>query len=140
MLTKPTRPSVHIKKLNKTVYINLITIADEEWFKERFNDEELENDLLSGNVATILEIFWRLMDDEGKIAVRDCKIMGWDGFESVELKGLSPVEKLKRLISGGDEITAIVQGIFGSKEKAEPVKSENEKKKKTAAQSLASHR
>lgn len=128
-LTKPTRPSVYIKNLNKTVFVNFISIADEEWIAEEYPDGSLDKRFRSGDIDAVLNVFWRLLDDEAKRMIINARIKHWNGMNEVEYKTDDPVKKLKQIISGEDEIIGIIGAIGDSKIQSLPDPKGNEKKK-----------
>lgn len=133
MLSRPARPSVFLKKLNKTVYVNFISIADEEWINERYPNGQIEKDMAAQKCEALFDVFWRLMDDDAKRLIRDAKLVKWDGMEEVEVTTDDPVEKLKYIVSGADEITAIISSVFRANELSQPDPKETEKKSQRAA-------
>ena len=128
MLTRPARPSVFLKNLNKAVFVNFITVSDEEWINESYPDGQIVDDLKSGKPESMLDLFWRLLDNDAKRLIKDAKIVKWNGFEEIEIAFDSPVEKLKHIISGAEEITEIGKAVFRSNELSQPVKEETQKK------------
>lgn len=107
--------------------MNFITISDEEWIREQFGNTLAEK-MVSGDVNAVLGLFWRILDNEGKKIVATTKIRYYEGLEEKEFITDDPVEKLKQLISGEDEITAIMHGIFDSRAKSNPEPATTEKK------------
>ncbi len=129
MLNKPTRPFVKIKNLNKDLYLNFITIEDEDYFNEKYPNNSFVDHLQEGNVNCVLDIFWRLLDNESKRQIRDAKLVKWEGLKEIVVATEDPIEKLRYIISGADEITAIMEAVFGVKAKSNPEPSLNQKKK-----------
>jgi len=129
MLNKPPRPSVFLKNVGKNLFLNFITIEDEDFFNEQFPGNSLLERISSGDVNVVLSIFWRLLDNEGKRLIRDAKLVRWEGMREVIVATEDPVEKLRLIVSGGDEITAMMEAIFGVRAKSSPEPKLNEKKK-----------
>ncbi len=113
--------------------MNFITISDEEWIREQFGNTLAEK-MMGGDVDAVLGLFWRILDNEGKKIVATTKIRIFEGLEEKEFITDEPIEKLKRIISGEDEITAIMHGIFDSRAKSNPEPVEIEKKSPKVAQ------
>ncbi len=133
MLNKPARPNVFIKNLNRSVTLNFITIEDEDYFNERFPNNSLHERLISGDVDAILDIFWRLLDNDGKRIIRDAKLVKWEGMEEIVVGTNDPVQKLRFIVSGADEITSIMEAVFGVRAKSNPEPRDNQKKSPKAA-------
>jgi hypothetical protein len=131
MINKVNRTSVFFKTLNKNLFVNFITLADEEWINERYPNDTLLSALQSGDSSVVLDIFWRLLDNDSKKLVSSAKLIVWDGMEEKILETKNPAEKLKHLVSGADEIKAILEAIFKTKENSNPevVATSDEKKK-----------
>lgn len=134
MLNKPPRPSVYLKNTGKNLFLNFITIEDEDFFNEQFPGNALMEKLQEGDVNAILSIFWRLLDNDGKRLIRDAKLVKWDGMEEKVVTTDDPIQKLRLIVSGGDEITAMMEAIFGVKTKSAPEPKMNEKKKLKGAE------
>lgn len=128
-LTKPSRPSVYIKNLNKTVFVNFITISDEEWIAEEYPNGSLDTRFRKGDIDAVLNVFWRLLDDDAKRIIVNARIKYWEGMNEVEYKTDDPVKKLKQVVSGEDEIVGIIKAIGDSKIMSLPDRKINEKKK-----------
>lgn len=112
-----------------------MTIEDEIWVNERFQSGFME-ELKNGNVDAVLELFWRLLDNDSKRLIRDCKVVKWEGLNEIELSFDDPTQKLKSIVGGGkdEEMTAIVTAIFDTKEKSNPDSVATEKKNRKAAE------
>ncbi len=121
MLQKPQRAQILFQNIGKPFFLNFMTIEDEEWMRDRFPNG-IENEMMSGNVNAVLEILWRLLDNDAKRAIRDAKIVKWEGLEEKVISFDDPIEKLKSIIGGGkdQEMTAIVKAIFDTREKSNP--------------------
>jgi hypothetical protein len=59
MLNKPARPFVTFKNIGKPLYLNFITIEDEDYFNEKYPDDTIMNRMQEGDVNTVLDIFWK---------------------------------------------------------------------------------
>jgi hypothetical protein len=129
MLNKAPRPSIFLKNVGKNLFLNFITIEDEDFFSEQFPGNTLQQKMAEGDVDSVLAIFWRLLDNDGKRLIRDAKLIRWEGMKEVVVTTEDPVEKLRMIISGADEITAIMEAIFGVRVKSSPEPKLNEKKK-----------
>ena len=73
------------KKLNKTVYVNFISIADEEWINERYPNGQIERTWQRRSARRCLMCSGWSMDDDAKRLIRDAKLVKWDGMEEVEV-------------------------------------------------------
>ena len=133
MLTRPAREKVFLKRLNKEVTLNFITIEDEEWLAEQWSTEELNRLWSQGDLNVILTVFWRFLDDDSKRLVAGVKLVRWEGAKEVVVKTTDPVEILKSVISGADEAKAIVQAMYGMRVKSNEQTEAVEKKSLKAA-------
>lgn len=131
MLTKPTRQSVYIKNLQKNVFINFITIDDEAWIAENFPGNVWEESFGKSDFNPSLSIFWRLLDNDAKKAIYNVKFVEWENGKEVEKTIVDPVERLKKIISGADEVMAIVSAILQTKALSLPDFVATAEKKKT---------
>ena len=129
MFNKISRSQVTLKNINKPLFLNFLTIEDEIWVQERFPSGFLQ-EMQNGNVEAVLDLFWRLLDNDSKRLIRDCKIVKWDGLKEIEIAFDDPVQKLKSIVGGGkdQELTDIVNAIFETKEKSNPDSVATEKK------------
>ena len=134
MLNKPQRPSVFLKNVGKNLFMNFITIDDEDYFNENYPQDSLMQRLQEGDVNCILDIFWRLLDNDGKRLIRDAKLVKWEGMKEVNVATDDPIEKLRLIVSGGEEITAMMEAIWGVKIKSNPEPKANQKKKNPGAE------
>lgn len=128
MLNKPARPFVRLKNLGKDLYLNFITIEDEDYFNERYPNNSLMKHLTDGDVNCVLDLFWRLLDNEGKRTIRDARLVKWEGMTEVVVTTEDPIQKLRLIVSGADEITAMLNAIFGVREKSNPEPKATQKK------------
>lgn len=132
MLNKPARPFVTFKNIKNPMYLNFITIEDEDYFNEKYPGNALIERMKEGDVNAVLDIFWRLLDNESKRVIRDVKLFRWEGMNEVVVATDNPIEKLRLIISGADEITAIMEAIFGVRTKSNPDPVDSQKKSPTA--------
>jgi len=130
-MQKVTREKVHLKKLGRDVTLEFFTIADDEYLIDKFGEDSIQNALMKFNAEIVLAIFWRQISDEGKRSISSCKIVQWEGLEEKEIQFNEPVEKLKYIVSGADELMAIWAAIIATKRKSMPEPQENAKKKVT---------
>ncbi len=107
--------------------MNFITIADENWIQENFPDLSWERSFEKNDIEPTLAIFWRLLSDEGKRVICAIKFTEWQGTKEVALDLDDPVERLKRVISGADEVFAVVTAILQSKQQSLPPPVEKKK-------------
>jgi len=139
-MSKLVRESVFVKKMNRDVFMNFITIQDDEWMLENWTQEELIEGLKSVNVNIVFAIFWRLMDDDAKRIVKNAVITQWDGLDEKILTFDDPVEKLKHIICGADELTGIIRAFVETRKKSSPDLKLNEKKKVPAGSPSVTHK
>jgi hypothetical protein len=134
-MQKVVKEKVFLKKLNREVMLEFFTIADDEYLIDAFGEEKIQNALMKFDAEIVLAIFWRQINDEGKRAISSCKIIQWEGLEEKEIQFSDPVEKLKYIISGSDELMNIWSAIIATKRKSMPEPQENAKKKVTEGES-----
>ena len=129
MLQKPPRSQILFHTSPKPLFLNYMTIADEEWFRDRFPDG-IEKEMMIGNVDAVLEILWRLLDNDSKRLIKDIQITKWEGLEEIKLTFDDPIKKLRAIIGGGkdQEMTAIINAIFDTRVKSNPDVVATEKK------------
>jgi hypothetical protein len=113
------------------MYLNFITIEDEDYFNEKYPGNALIERMKEGDVNAVLDIFWRLLDNDSKRIIRDVKLFRWEGMNEVVVATDNPIEKLRLIISGADEITAIMEAIFGVRTKSNPDPVDAQKKSPT---------
>jgi hypothetical protein len=130
-MLRPQRESVYIAKLGKELRLNFITLADDAWIEENWTDQELTDGLTTKNFNSemLLALFWRALDDDGKKLVADAKLVKWEGLKSEVLEINDPVEKLKHLVSGSDELMAIGNAWINTRTKSNAEVIEIKKKK-----------
>jgi len=128
MLNRPQRPSVFLKKLGKPIHFNFISIEDEDWLMERFPENTLTKDMEEGKTDSLLEIMWRLMDDDAKKLVASVKLTKWEGTKQVPVESDDPVFILKNIVSGANEIIDIWNGFLAVKVASMPEPVATEKK------------
>lgn len=133
MLIRPSRKSVFLKTLNKNVFLNHITIADEEWFQDNYPEEKMVSIFAEKNITEILNIFWHLLDIEAKKAINSVRIMEFVDGKEVEKDFNDPAAKLKYIVSGSDEMLSIIQALFDTKQMSNPDPVATEKKSPKAA-------
>jgi len=131
-MQKPQRERVYLSKLDKELVLNFITLADDKDIYDRWGDEA--NALfLSVHIEMVLWLFWQLMDSESKKLISLVVIEDWtDSLDAKVLEFTSPIEKLKRIISGQRELFVIWTAILNTRKKSDPEIDENAVKKKTA--------
>jgi hypothetical protein len=134
-MQKVVKEKIFLKKLNREIMLEFFTIADDEYLMDTFGEDRIQEALTKFEAEVILSIFWRQINDEGKRAISSCKIVQWEGLEEKEVQFTDPVEKLKYIISGADELMAIWSAIIATKRKSLPEPSENAKKKVMGAES-----
>lgn len=133
------RQSMILRKLNKKVFFNLVSIADHLHFDEvhgagaitekLFNSDDYEETL---NMA--LWLGWYLFDDNSKKAIIDLKITRPEGFEIVEINFSSPEQKLRSILMP-DEIKELLACIVATFKASSPDEAQSIKKKIMAAKS-----
>jgi hypothetical protein len=126
---KPTKEKVFIKKLGKELILDFFTISDDNWMMDKYGQEKLQKALTEFEPDIVLDLFWRVMDDDSKRIIAKLRLVEWDGLEEKELKIDDPIERLKRVVSGADELFNIWAAILAVKKKSMPELDENIKKK-----------
>lgn len=127
-MIKLQREKVYLAKLGKEVFLNPISIADDEWISEQWDTDALQKAFTQVDVSVIFGIFWRLLDDEAKRLVSKVRLTRWEGTEESELVLPDPVEKLKHIISGAKEIVEIMKAIVETRRKSNPEPVQTQKK------------
>ena len=57
-MIKLSREKVYLAKLGKEVFLNPISIADDEWISEQWDTEALSKAFTQVDVSVIFGIFW----------------------------------------------------------------------------------
>lgn len=127
-MMKIQREKVYLSKLEKEVFLNPISIADDEWMTEKWDKETLGNAFRDVNVDILFEIFWRILDVEGKRLIAKAQIIEYVGMKETVLEIDEPVEKLKKIVAGGKEIMSIMMAIYETRVKSNPDPVSNQKK------------
>jgi len=128
-MIKVQREKVYLSRLDKEVFLNPISIADDEWMAEKWDTETLGKAFTEVNVDILFEIFWRILDVEAKRMIAKVAIIEFDNLtEKAPLDFENPVDKLKKIISGGKEIFAVMMAIYETRRKSNPDPVDNQKK------------
>jgi hypothetical protein len=130
-MLRPQKESVHLSRLNRPIYFNMLTLADEEWIQGQWSPSQLEVAFRTGDMDVILTLVWRMIDDESKRLVRDAKVVVWEGLEEKAMDFETPAKKLKYILSGKEEAEGILSALFKTQEKSRPKREEKEKKSLT---------
>lgn len=125
------KEKVFIKKLNTELGLDFFTLAVDSWMLSKYSEDQLQKALSEFDSEIILDLFWKLLDDESKRKVAKVKVIEWEGMEEKELLFDEPTDKLKHLISGADELMKIWMALVNTKKKSIPDVDENAKKKVT---------
>jgi hypothetical protein len=130
-MQKPQRERVYLSKLDKELVLNFITLADDKDIYDRWG-EDANKMFINVHVDMVLWLFWQLMDGESKKLISLVVIEDWtDSLDAKVLEFTSPIEKLKRIISGQRELFVIWTAILNTRKKSDPEIDENAVKKKT---------
>lgn len=109
------------------MFINFITIADEEWIAENLPMTVMAEQMKAGNPEPVLKMLWRLMDEDTKVAIKDYEVKVMDGFEEKSLTFTDPIVKMKHVIQA-NELVQVLDVLFLSKKLSLPDPALNEKK------------
>lgn len=123
------RQSVKFAKLPKPVFLNMFSIADDEWRNERWSKEEQITGLAKLDPVIFLPLFWRAIDDEGKRMIVKLPIFRWEGDKEIAVTPESPEERLKYIISGQNELIAAFAALMTTLKNSVPSEAMNEEKK-----------
>lgn len=133
------RESVFLSKLNQKIHINKLSMADEERVEEKVGLDKLNQAFQlkdsKNDFSVILAVLWEMLDTEDKRKIAKVKPIRFDGLVEIPIEITDPVEMLKAIISGADELEAIVLGMMRTFIMSRPDISENAKKKLKAGQS-----
>jgi hypothetical protein len=129
------REKVLLSKLGREVFINPISINDDEWMQEQFGAQTIEKAFTTVDVQVIFSIFWRLLDNDSKRTISKAVVVEWEGMTEKTVEFDDPVEKLKRIVSGAKEIMEIMTAIINTRKNSMPDIVLNEKKSLTEDQS-----
>jgi hypothetical protein len=130
-MIKATKEKVYLKKIDKEVILDFFTLSDDQWVIDTFGEERTEKAFMEFDPEVILSMFWNQLSNDSKKVISQIKIFKWEGLKEVIIDFTDPVEKLKNIVSGADELMAIWAGIISTKRKSIPSVDENLKKKVT---------
>jgi hypothetical protein len=132
---KPEKKKVYLKKISEEVTIGFFTLADDEALIDKYGAKKIEEGLTKFDVEMVLWIFWNQLTSESKRIVSNVKVTEWRGLEEKEISFVDPIEKLKHIISGSDELLAIYNAVIETKNISISVEEDNTKKKEMAVES-----
>lgn len=131
------RESFYLSKLDTKIFINKLSIAQEERIEERdgyqrfldaFTMKDPEKDF-----PVILRALWEMIDTKDKDKILAYDFVYFDGLERKEYKPTNEVDLLKGIISGAKEVTEIATAMMKTVYSSQPDVKENVKKKVTEA-------
>jgi hypothetical protein len=128
-MQKIQKEKVYLKRLDKEVVLDFFTMADDEYYAEKYGEQRMQQALEKMEGDILLDIFWRQLSNDSKRLISATRVFSWDGFEEKPMEFSDPVEKLKHIVSGADELIAIWMAIITTKRKSLPEVVENVKKK-----------
>ena len=127
------RESFFLSKLDAKIFINKLSIAQEERIEERdgyqrfcdaFKMEDSKKDF-----PIILRALWEMIDNSDKDKILKLDLFYYDGLEKKEYKPKDEVDLLKAVISGQKEVVDIASAMMRTVFNSQPAESENAKKK-----------
>jgi len=131
----PQKVQLKLIRLDQPLYINMITLDDNQWLSEQYPGDELKKVYSEPRVKDILRITCRLLDQDSKRYLAKVKIIEFDeeGNEKI-LEGLTLAEKLYKL-AADSEIGVIIMATYDVKRKSnemiEQIKEKANPQKKT---------
>lgn len=133
------RQSMTLKKLNKKVFFNLVSIADHLHFDEVHGANQITEKLFNTDdyettLDTALWLAWYLFDDNSKRAIIDLKINRANGFSIEEVTFETPEKKLRSVLMA-DEIQELLACIVATFKASNPDEARSIKKKMMAVKS-----
>lgn len=130
-MKRPEREKVYFSKLGKELFLDFISIADDEWMGEAYGEAKIRSAFGADglDIDVVLGVFWRILDADGKRIILSCKIEQYEDGNMKLLQFDDPVKKLKSIVCGQDEILSIMMAIGQSRIKSNPNMVENAKKK-----------
>jgi hypothetical protein len=129
------REKVQLTKIGKEVFLNPISIQDDEWLSEHYTQDELTQAFTKVDVEILFSIFWRLLDNDAKRMISKAEVVEWDGLVEKKIEVTDPVKKLKMIVAGAKEIMEIMTAILNTRKNSMPDVVVNEKKNLMEAQS-----
>jgi len=128
---RPQKEKFYIAQLGRDVVMNFITLRDDEWMVHEFTKEKLATAFTAQgfDIDVILAVCWRVLSVEDKKAILAVKVVEEVGMEIKEVAFNTPVEKMKAIISGQAEITAIYAALLNTRLKSNPYLMDDLKKK-----------
>lgn len=128
-----TRESFYLSKIDSKIFINKLSIAQEERIEERDGYkrflESFEMQDPDKDFPVILRALWEMIEDKDKDKILGIDFHYYDGLVKKEYKPKDEVELLKAVVSGPDEVAAIAQTMMQTVFKSQPDTKKNDKKK-----------
>ena len=127
------REHFYLSKLDAKIFINKLSIAQEERIEERdgfqrFCDAFKMSDP-DKDFPIILRALWEMIDNKDKEKLLKYDLVYFDGLEKKEYKPTDEVDLLKCIISGSEEVTGIASAMMKTVFKSQPEEEKNAKKK-----------
>lgn len=145
-MEKMKRESFVLSKLNlpngtpRPIFLNQFSLADDEWKKEMFTEEQLVAALKFQNIDVLLALIWRAIDDDAKRLISKVQVVKWEGTQEIEMQVEDPVEKLKLLMGQHKEILEAYIALITTLKNSVPDEVLNAEKKKKADGHLATQK
>lgn len=130
------REKIYLKKINQEVVLDFFTIEIDQYLDDTYGAEKIHQALMNYDDEVILNIFWLLLNDQSKRVIADVKVVEWRDMKEHEVTFTNPVEKLKRIISGTDELIMIWTAIIETHSKSMAGTEDVKKKVMKASQYL----
>lgn len=134
-MTTVKRESFVLSKLSKPIFLNMFSIADDEWRSEQWTKEEQSAALVNMEPKIFMPLLWRAIDDEGKRLIANVKIVKWDGFKEEPMHFDTPEEKLKHIFCGAKEIIGAWKALLLTLKMSIPDEMANLEKKSSEVES-----
>ena len=127
IVSGPARQKVFLANLGKEVKVNFISLADDQWMKDEYDEDELKNWYEHSDI--ILGFFWHLVDDDSKQLITDKEFFELEGFEKKKVEFTCPVKKLEYIVQGDKEFDAIFQALIQTRKNSSRAVEEDDQKK-----------
>jgi hypothetical protein len=130
------RKSVYLNKIEDKVFINKMSVAQEEWVEERvgynrfvsaFSMSDPEKDF-----PIILKVFWEMLETKDKDKLLRLEFFKYEGLEKIPYKPKDEVDLIKHVVSGTAELVELAKAMLETITQSLPDQVETTKKKVTA--------
>ncbi len=127
-ILRPQKEKLVLAKVPKDLFINPISLEDDEWLEENIGSEPFKEAFKKVDMDVLLKFLWQVLDDESKEYVVNIKLLKWEAEKKVPATYDEPYKKLKALVCGGKEILEVYRALTVARQKSNPEPGDTQKK------------